>query len=82
MRTRQRTSKNGRTLRNVCALLMRTGQGVRMAANTGYRAGYFMAKHPEIELTKDQIIKNYRTGLIALTGIGLGIVSYLLFKKS
>ena len=82
MKPSQKTSTNGRTLKNVCTLLMRTGQGVRMAANTGYRAGYFMARHPEIESARAQIQKNYKVGLLAIAGMALGIMAFLMMKKS
>ncbi len=68
------TEKNGKRFRNMMGLLQKTGQGVKFATGTGYKTGYFMAKHPEIEFAKEQIQKNYKAGLITI--IGLGIVLF------
>jgi|GEM_PF-3603064 len=74
MRTAQ---KNGRKFRSVYTLLRRTGQGVKFATDTGYKTGYFMAKHPGIQYTKEQIQKNYKAGLVALLGVGITLFGIL-----
>ncbi len=47
--------KNGKKFKGFCTIMQRTGQGVKMAADTGYRTGYFMAKHPNVKMVKDQV---------------------------
>lgn len=69
--------KNGKKVKNVLGLLQKTGQGVRFATNTGYKTGYFMAKHPGIELAKNQIQKNYKAGLIALLGFMISLAGLI-----
>ncbi|OGI02688.1 MAG: hypothetical protein A2Y25_11095 [Candidatus Melainabacteria bacterium GWF2_37_15] len=81
MKPAQKTTTNGRTLKNVYTLLKRTGKGAYLAANTGYRAGYFMAKHPELENARTHLQKNYKVGLFAIAGIILGIMAFLMMKK-
>lgn len=82
MITMQKASKNGKLLRNTCKLLYNTGRRISVIAGTGYKAGYFMAKHPNIESTKNQIFKNYKAGLITIAGITIGILGFLMMKKS
>ncbi len=65
--------KNGRKFKNMYGLLQKAGQGVKMATDASYKTGYFMAKHPGVEYTKDQIQKNYKSGLIILIGVGLSL---------
>lgn len=72
---RTMTAKNGKMLRNAI-------NGLRMAANTGYRTGYFLAKHPGIEQAGKHLQKNYRSGLIAIAGISLAIIGLLLMRRS
>ncbi|HSA07712.1 MAG TPA: hypothetical protein P5556_11100 [Candidatus Gastranaerophilales bacterium] len=77
--------KNGHKLKEMSAMFRKAGQGIRTAADVGYKTGYFIAKHPNIEKTKDQIQKNYKVGLITLLGIGLtffGITKVLLKMKT
>lgn len=81
MKTMQRVTKNGKILRNAFTLFKQTGRGIRMAADTGYKTGYFMAKHPEIEIARQQLQKNYKAGLLAFAGIILGIIAFLMTKK-
>ncbi len=76
--------KNGKKLKGIYTLLQKTGHGVKMAADTGYKTGYFMAKHPVIKHTKDQIQKNYKVGLITFLGLSLsafGLFRYLVKMK-
>lgn len=68
-------NKNGKLLKNAI-------HGIRMAASTGYRTGYFLAKHPEIEYAGKHLQKNYRSTLFALAGILLAIIGLQLMKKS
>lgn len=82
MKTMEKMTKNGKILRKACRLFWQTSRGVKMAAGTGYRTGYFMAKHPEIELAGKQIQKNYKAGLLAVAGIILGIMAFLMTKRS
>jgi len=78
MRTMEKLTKNGKLLRSGYSLLRRTGRGIRMAADTGYKAGYFMAKHPEIELAKNHLQRNYKAGLITITGLVIGILGAIM----
>lgn len=71
------TEKNGKKFRNMVGLLQKTGQGVRFATDTGYKTGYFMAKHPGVEYAKNQIQKNYKAGLIAILGLGISLFSLI-----
>ncbi len=67
------TEKNGKKFRNMVGLLQKTGQGVKFATDTGYKTGYFMAKHPGVEYAKKQIQKNYKAGLITILGLGISL---------
>jgi hypothetical protein len=68
------SEQNGKRLKSAYKLLQSAGQGIKFAANTGYKTGYFMAKHPEIEMLRDGVKKNYISILLALGGIILGII--------
>lgn len=78
----QTICKNGKIFKNACRLIYGTGKGLGMAAGTGYKAGYFMAKHPKIELARTQLQKNIKPYVLAVTGIVLGITAFLMMKKS
>ncbi len=71
------TEKNGKKFKSAYSVLQKTGQGVKFATNTGYKTGYFMAKHPNIEKVKNNIEKNYKTGLLALIGLGVGLIGMI-----
>ena len=73
--------RNEKNFKNFYTVLQKTGQGIKMAANTGYKTGYFLAKHPGVELTKNQIQKNYKTGLLAFLGIIIGLFGAFKFMK-
>ncbi len=82
MKTMQEVSGNGKALKKAYTLLKQTGRGIKMAADTGYKTGYFMAKHPEIEIARDRVLKNYKAGLITLAGIIIGILgAFMLVSK-
>jgi len=76
--------RNGKKLKNAYAALQKTGQGLKFAADSGYKTGYFMAKHPGVKIAKEQIQKNYKVGLLTVAGMGLitlGLVKVLLNLK-
>ena len=82
MRTLEKPSQNGKKVKNLCNILQKTGKGVKMAADGGYKAGYFMAKHPGVEVTKQQLQKNYKPILVSMFGFVLGALSILqIFSK-
>ena len=81
MITIKKDSKNAKLLKNARVFLEKTGQGIKMAADTGYKTGYFMAKHPEIEVAGKQIRKNYKAGLIAALALLFGLAAILMIKK-
>ena len=76
--------KNGKKIKGIYTLLQKTSHGVKMAADTGYKTGYFMAKHPNVKIVKDQVKKNYKVGLITILGLALsvlGVFKYLVKIK-
>lgn len=82
MITIKKDSKNAKLLKNARVLIEKTGRGIKMAADTGYKTGYFMAKHPEIESASKQIRKNYKAGLIAAMAVFFGLTALLMIKKA
>ncbi len=82
MRTMESLTKNGKILRSGYSLLRGTGRGIRMAADTGYKAGYFMGKHPEIEQAKLRIFKNQKAIVLGILGLILGIAAITMTKKT
>jgi hypothetical protein len=66
--------QNGKRIKDAYKLLQTAGQGMKIAADTGYKTGYFMAKHPEVEMVKKSIQRNRVAILLALVGIVLGAV--------
>lgn len=77
MKTMEKVSRNNKKTKNLYLLLQQAGRGVKMAADTGYKTGYFMAKHPGIETTKKSIQKNYKPILLGMVGFVIGVMSIL-----
>jgi hypothetical protein len=64
--------QNGKKFKDAYKILQTAGQGMRLAADTGYKTGYFMAKHPEVESLKKRVQKNHLLILLTFAGILLG----------
>ena len=81
MKLLEKAYKNGKLLKHAYTLICGTGKGMGIAANTGYKAGYFLAKHPNIEMTKNHVMRNYKAGLLAIIGVIIGLAGFLILKK-
>lgn len=75
--------QNGKKVQDAYKLLQTAGQGVKFAADTGYKTGYFMAKHPEVEEIKKGMQKNSKIIILTLVGVILGMIGFagLMSKK-
>lgn len=84
MKTKERIMMKHDNLKTLGSIMGKAGYGMRLAANMGYKIGYNMAKHPNLEKVKKQMDHHPRAILITLLGIGLGLAglaSYLIKKE-
>ena len=75
MKTKERSTAKSNNFTNLGKnIIGKTGYGMKLAANLGYRAGYNMAKHPGMEKIKKQIERHPAASLMTLIGLTLGII--------
>ena len=84
MKTKERIMMKHDNLKTLGSIMGKAGYGMRLAANMGYKIGYNMAKHPNLEKVKKQMDHHPRAILITLLCVGLGLAglaSYLIKKE-
>jgi len=76
MKTAEKIIKKADTLKTCGNIMGKAGYGMRLAAIFGYKVGYNMAKHPNLDKVKKQIEKHpQQTGLLVLAGLGLSALA-------
>lgn len=81
MQTMSKFYKNGQVLKKAFRLIYGTGKGLGIAANTGFKAGYFVAKHPKIEQAGTRIQQNIKPYMLATVGVILGFTAFMMMKN-
>ena len=74
MKTSEKIMMKADNFKTVGNIMGKAGYGMKLAANLGYKVGYNMAKHPNLEKIQKQITHHPASSLITLTGILLGII--------
>jgi len=79
MKTSEKIMIKADNLKNYGSMLGKAGYGIKLAANMGYKIGYNMAKHPNLEKVKKQLNRHPKSSLITVLGLVLGIIGAVSF---
>jgi len=79
MKTSEKIMMKADNLKNYGNMMGKAGYGMKLAANMGYKIGYNMAKHPNLEKVKKQINHHPKSSLITILGLVLGIIGAISF---
>jgi len=79
MKTSEKIMMKADNLKNYGSMLGKAGYGIKLAANMGYKIGYNMAKHPNLEKVKKQLNHHPKSSLITVLGLVLGIIGAVSF---
>ena len=77
--THQEKAKQMNKFKTCCNIAEKAGSSLRMAAILGYRAGYSVGKHPELEKVKKTVEHHPKASIAAVLGLLLGMLGLLGF---
>ena len=79
MKTKEKIMMKHDNIKTIGNVIGKAGYGMKLAANLGYKVGYNMAKHPNLEKVKKQIDHHPKAISITLLGLVLGIIGAIGF---